>query len=185
VGRLTLIIGGARSGKSRYARDLALALSEGQGGRVAFIATARAGDREMQERIEEHRKARPAKWQTFEEPMEVSPLLSRIGDDWSVILIECLTLFISNLLLGKVGEEDVLEEVRKLIAVAKKVSAQVIIVSNEVGMGVVPPTRLGRAFRDLAGRANQLVAQEADEVLALWAGIPLPLKGGGPTPSVS
>ena len=192
MGRLTLVIGGARSGKSRYARDLATALGEGQGGRVAFIATARADDEEMQERIERHRKVRPATWRTFEEPIDVSSLLSRIGDDWPVVLMDCLTLLISNLLLDKTSlanggrwEEDIVQEVRKLISAAKEVHAQVIIVSNEVGMGIVPPTRLGRAFRDLAGRANQLVSQEADEVLALWAGIPLPLKGEDWLPGVS
>lgn len=178
------MIGGARSGKSRYARDLAIALSEGQGGRVAFIATARAGDEEMQERIERHRKVRPATWRTFEEPTDVLSLLSGIGDDWPVVLMDCLTLLLSNLLLDRTGqandvpwEEHILREVRTLISTAKEVHAQVIIVSNEVGMGVVPPSRLGRAFRDLAGRANQLLAQEADEIVALWAGIPLPLKG--------
>ena len=189
MGKLTLVIGGVRGGKSRYARDLATALSEGQGGRVAFIATARVGDEEMQERIERHRKVRPTTWRTFEEPIDVSSLLSRIGNDWPIILLDCLTLLLSNLLLDRTGqadnvpwEEDILREVRKLISTAKEVPAQVIIVSNEVGMGVVPATRLGRAFRDLAGRANQLVSQEADEVLALWAGIPLRLKGEGPVP---
>lgn len=190
MGRLVLVIGGARSGKSRYARDLATALGEGAGDRVAFIATARAGDGEMRERIERHRQARPATWQTFEEPREVAPLLGRIGNDYPVVLIDCLTLLLSNLLLKEAGredgrflqEEEIQEEVRRLIAAAKGVRAQVVVVSNEVGMGIVPPTRLGRAFRDVAGRANQLLAQEADEVLALWAGIPLRLKGEGPAP---
>ena len=186
MGKLTLVIGGARSGKSRYARDLAAALSEGQGGRVAFIATARVGDEEMKDEIERHRKMRSAAWRTFEEPLDVPPLLSRIGNEWPVVLLDCLTLLISNLLLDGTGladglsyGEEILQEVRSLISMAKEVRAQVIVVSNEVGMGIVPPTRLGRAFRDLAGRANQLLAQEADEVVGLWAGIPLALKGKG------
>lgn len=182
MGKLTLVIGGARSGKSCYARDLAAALSKGQGGRVAFIATARAGDEEMQERIARHRQGRPATWQTFEEPLDVPTLVGELGNDWPVILVDCLTLWLSNLLLDEAGEEDILCEVEKFASLAKEVPAQVIVVSNEVGMGVVPLTRLGRAFRDLAGQANQLLAEEADEVVALWAGIPLRLKGEGLVP---
>lgn len=172
-----MVIGGARSGKSRYAMGLAEAREGQEVCQVAFIATAQAGDAEMLRRIAEHRKARPAAWQTFEEPFQICTLLERIGDGFTIILLDCLTLWLSNLLLdGTKGEGEILDEVEKLITVARARRAQVVIVSNEVGMGIVPSTSLGRTFRDLAGRANQLLAREADEVVALWVGLPLKLK---------
>ncbi len=179
-GKLYLVLGGARSGKSRFAEELAKA----QGGPVTYIATAEAGDAEMARRIAAHRKRRPADWVTLEEPYSVAPLLAERGKEPGVIILDCLTLLVSNLLLREEDcgdEEEVTQRVlaagEELAAVARESRADVIVVSNEVGLGLVPPYPQGRLFRDVAGWANQIVAEKADEVFLLVAGIPLPLKG--------
>ena len=182
MGRLILILGGARSGKSAYAQEMAKRLSQGERG-VIYIATAVAGDEEMGERIARHRAERPPSWKTVEAPRKAARFIEEIGEEGQVIILDCLTLLISNLILDKgdgettVREEDILGEVENLVQAAKEVKSQVIVVSNEVGLGVVPATRLGCLFRDIAGRANQLVAREADEVYLMWAGIATRVKG--------
>ena len=179
MGRILFVLGGARSGKSRYAQSRA-AQAAGPGRPVAFIATAEGRDEEMQGRIDRHRRDRPAGWITLEAPREAGKALQGIGPEAGAVLVDCLTLLVSNLLLaapdpGK-AEQAVLAEIASLLAAARAAPAPVILVSNEVGQGVVPPTELGRAFRDIAGRAHQLVAAEADEVVFLTAGLPQKLK---------
>ena len=170
MGKLIFITGGARSGKSAFAQKLANNLSK----RVIYIATAGARDKEMKLRIKIHRKNRPSHWKTVEREKNVTEVLSRIAEKNEVILLDCLTLLISNLLLS--GEEKILKEIRQLVNEVKKAKATVLIVSNEVGMGIVPDNRLARRFRDIAGRANQIVAQAADEVYLVVSGISMKMK---------
>jgi adenosylcobinamide kinase/adenosylcobinamide-phosphate guanylyltransferase len=185
VGRLLFVLGGARSGKSRYAQARG-AEAAGPDGVVAFIATAEGRDPEMRERIRRHRQSRPAGWTTLEAPRAAAKALRaaakalREAGPAAAVLVDCLTLLMSNLLLeaadARTGEQAVLGEIHELLAAAREAPGLVILVSNEVGQGVVPESELGRAFRDIAGRAHQLVAAEADEVVFLTAGIPQKLK---------
>jgi len=179
-GKLIFITGGARSGKSSFAEKIAAKTSK----EVAYIATGQPLDDEMKIRIKKHKDRRPTNWKTYEEPIEVRELVSRLGLEKEVILIDCLTLLVSNLLLrkeNKVGdpkwEEEILLEIKRLVENSYKVPAQVIIVSNEVGMGLVPDNPLGRVYRDILGRANSIIADKADEVFMMVSGIPLKIKG--------
>jgi adenosylcobinamide kinase/adenosylcobinamide-phosphate guanylyltransferase len=172
--RVILIIGGVRSGKSRYAQKLAE-----RSKRVTFVATAeRRDDEEMREKIERHRAERPSNWTTLEEPLSLAQCVLSAEAASDVVLIDCLTLFASNLLEA---HGDNLEAARRqvddLCAAIKSPSCTVILVSNEVGSGVVPAYALGRRFRDLVGEINQRVAAVADTVLFMVAGLPLALKG--------
>jgi adenosylcobinamide kinase/adenosylcobinamide-phosphate guanylyltransferase len=194
-GKFYFITGGTRSGKSDYAEQLAAALERP----VTYVATAEAGDPEMEERIARHRRRRPASWTTIEEPRAVADLLEKIGQQDRTILIDCLTLLVTNLIyqdgpLQPAGdstgecpgvlppsvteqiEDRVLAEMRRLAEVACSSSAQVILVSNEVGLGLVPASPEGRLFRDLAGWANQAMAARADRALLLVSGLALDLK---------
>ena len=172
-----LILGGARSGKSRFAQNLAGELSE----KVLFVATGGAIDEEMRSRIEEHKKSRPRTWHTLEAPVKLSERIPEQIGDADVVIIDCITMLISNLLLGeeddKYKEEQVTTEIDQLIKCMDKLEVTFILVSNEVGLGLVPESRLGRFYRDLLGRANQLLAQHADEVYVMVAGIPVEVKG--------
>jgi adenosylcobinamide kinase/adenosylcobinamide-phosphate guanylyltransferase len=177
AGRVILLLGGARSGKSRTAEQWA---REG-GGRTLYIATAQAFDDEMRERIAQHRASRPAEWDTLEMPLHMDALPAPIGYD--VIIVDCITLLASNALLTLPDEctqteanAAVLAEVEALLAAVEQTAAMWLIVSNEVGMGVVPPYRLGRLYRDALGSANQRLAQRADEVYLLVAGLTWRLK---------
>ncbi|NPV52602.1 MAG: bifunctional adenosylcobinamide kinase/adenosylcobinamide-phosphate guanylyltransferase [Firmicutes bacterium] len=177
ISNLILITGGARSGKSRFAEQLATSL----GARVAYVATATPGDEEMKARIEMHRGRRPPGWETIEEPCDVSKAIELLtcgqcGHDADVVLVDCITLLVSNLLTAGKGEDAVLEEISRLAEVARTSRIPVIIVSNEVGMGIVPEYRLARLYRDVHGRANQILAAAAREVYVLFAGIPLEIK---------
>lgn len=181
AGEFILMLGGARSGKSRLAQDLAL---ERGGERVLFVATAEAGDAEMVERIDRHRRERLAGWRTLEAPRAVAEVLPEQIGDAQVILLDCLTVLISNLVLeaeeapfAPEVEARIVAEIEAIASIAEEFSGTFVVVSNEAGMGVVPPYPLGRAFRDLQGRANQILAQHADAVYLLVAGIPLRLKG--------
>lgn len=172
--KMVLVLGGARSGKSQFAQQLA---SE-PGEKVLFVATAEALDEEMRARIAEHRKNRPANWRTLETPSDLAQKLKAGIGDASVVIIDCLTLLISNI-MGKSGQDSekrVLTEIKELIAAASRLEAGFIIVSNEVGLGLVPDNRLGREFRDLAGKANQLIAGAASDVYFMVAGLPLKVK---------
>jgi adenosylcobinamide kinase/adenosylcobinamide-phosphate guanylyltransferase len=175
---LILILGGARSGKSAYAERLA----RERGGQVLFVATATAGDEEMAARIAAHRAARPTDWRTLEAPTEVAARVAEAGDPASTIILDCLTLLVSNLLLDHdgAGEPTVVRavetEIDALLAQVDLGAATWIVVSNEVGMGLVPPYPLGRAYRDLLGRVNARIAARADRAYLLVAGLPLDLK---------
>ena len=169
-----LVLGGVRSGKSRYAQQLAEHSS-----RVTFVATAeRRDDEEMHRKIERHRADRPAHWATVEEAVALGRVVQVSEDNCDAILIDCLTLFGANLFETYPSNEAGLEAcVEDLCDALKKTSCKVILVSNEVGSGVVPAYALGRRFRDLVGEINQRVAAVADTVVLMVAGLPLPLKG--------
>ncbi len=179
---LTLVLGGARSGKSDHAQRLV----EHGGGKVLFVATATASDEEMQARIAAHRRARPAHWETIEAPRRVGEAL-RAASSAEWILLDCMTLLVNNILVGfaePVAETDfyraVDEELEGLLDAILKSNAKWVIVSNEVGLGLVPAYPLGRFFRDALGRANQRLAQAADTVLFMVSGIPMFVKGESP-----
>jgi adenosylcobinamide kinase/adenosylcobinamide-phosphate guanylyltransferase len=173
-----LILGGARSGKSHFAQQLAGKL----GDKVLFVATGEALDEEMQDRIAEHKKARPRTWRTLEIPTGIGKEIEKQIGDAKVVIIDCLTLLVSNLLKDEPdyleAEKRMAAEIDQLIACMDKLNVIFIIVSNEVGMGLVPETRLGRIYRDLLGKANQLIARHAIEVYLMVAGIPFKVKQG-------
>jgi adenosylcobinamide kinase / adenosylcobinamide-phosphate guanylyltransferase len=167
--RLTLVLGGARSGKSRYAE----ALIEEAASEALYLATAQALDGEMAERIRRHRARRGQRWTTVEEPLALPERLLAEARRRIPILVECLTLWLSNLLL-KGGDGEA--EIALLLSVLPRLEAPVVLVANEVGLGIVPETALARAFRDQAGLLNQRVAAAAERVVFLVAGLPLLLK---------
>jgi adenosylcobinamide kinase/adenosylcobinamide-phosphate guanylyltransferase len=176
---LTLVLGGARSGKSTHAQQLA---RERGGDDVLFVATAQALDDEMAARIAAHRADRPAAWRTLEAPRHVGETISQAGS-CGVVLVDCLTLLVSNAVVAlpesasaAEAEAAALAEVDELIAAYRRGMASWIVISNEVGLGLVPPYPVGRAYRDALGRANQCLAAEADEVLFMVAGIPVKVK---------
>lgn len=180
MSRLVFLLGGARSGKSTHA----LRLAEAAGQPVTFIATAQALDAEMSARIARHRAERPAAWTTLEIPFGVAARAGGIGD--GVVVLDCVTMLVSNRMMPFVRGEEldeaaameaVDEEVGALIGAVRSRDWEWIVTSNEVGLGVVPPYPLGRAYRDLLGWANQRLAREADEVLWMVAGIPVPIQG--------
>lgn len=169
--RIVLVTGGARSGKSRFALEEALKIA----GEKAFIATAEATDKEMEDRITRHRKDRGGGWRTFEEPLAVAGLIKGTDGSYPVIVVDCLTLWLANVMMsGLDGEEETGRLVAALRAVKK---SEIFVVSNEVGMGIVPENELARRFRDVAGRLNQRVAAIADEVYVTFSGIPVRIKG--------
>lgn len=175
----TLIIGGARSGKSRFAQKLALK----SGGAVLFVATAEAGDEEMKQRIEEHRKARPPTWKTLEATTQVGRQIVQNIDQSQTVIIDCITLLINNIFQQHekdtdtaIIEKEVMAEIDELVNSIDRVDATSIIVTNEVGLGLVPADRVSRLYRDLLGKANQVLVQHADEVYMMVAGIPVTIK---------
>lgn len=169
MGKITFILGGARSGKSRFAA--LLAKKHGKTGKAAFIATCLAGDKEMRARIALHKKARPARWKTFEKPKDVSSLLTKIGSDFEVIIIDCLTLLLCDFMMRGFKEERIEHDISRMLKAVAKIKAKTVIVSNEVGLGIVPNNKMGREFRDIAGRVNQMVASKANEVYFMISGL--------------
>lgn len=167
--RTTLVLGGARSGKSRYAEDLAAA----HPGPKVYVASAVAGDAEMASRIAHHQARRGEGWTTVETPLAVIEAIARNDAKDRFVLFDCVTLWVSNLMHA---ERDVASEVERLAAVVAGFRGRLAIVSNEVGLGIVPDNPLARAFRDEAGRANQELAAAAEEVVFIAAGLPLRLK---------
>jgi len=177
---LILILGGARSGKSAHAQALALEMG---GPSVLYLATAQAFDEEMQARIAQHRAERPAAWWTLEAPSLIGAPIAEAGAAARVVLLDCMTLLASNAVLGAgdgapapVAEAAVAREVAALLAAYRAGDATWIVVSNEVGMGLVPPHPLGRVYRDALGRANQTLAAAAGRVSLLVAGLPMRVK---------
>jgi adenosyl cobinamide kinase/adenosyl cobinamide phosphate guanylyltransferase len=172
--QVILILGGARSGKSGYAQKMAETFE----GKRLFVATAQALDDEMAKRIENHKKRRGDTWETREEPVKIPDLISDSQDGYAVILVDCLTLWVSNLLMASGDDVERVEDgVERLVDCLGTIRTTVVLVSNEVGSGVVPESRLARSFRDLAGVLNQRVAGIADRVIFMVAGIPWVLKG--------
>ena len=175
---LTLILGGARSGKSRFAQRLAAGAE-----RVCYVATLTPGDdAEMQERAARHRADRPSSWQTVEEPLALADAVELAARDADTVLVDCLTLWLSNLSWEyRASEAGRLEDAvqAQIGRVAKTARAcHVVLVSNEVGSGTVPESPVARVFRDIQGFANQWAAEAADEAIVVVAGLPLYLKGG-------
>jgi adenosylcobinamide kinase/adenosylcobinamide-phosphate guanylyltransferase len=199
MGKLTLILGGARSGKSTFAEQRAKELG---GDYVLYVATSETKDEEMQQRVEKHRSERPSAWGTLEAPRTVAQALRQAQDTAlrqersaaRVVLLDCMTFLVANHLMDAAGPEgdpfddpsadpfdaqieaDVVAEVEALVAYVAETAVEMLVVSNEVGLGVVPPYELGRAYRDILGRANQILARHADEVHLLVAGIPMRVK---------
>jgi adenosylcobinamide kinase/adenosylcobinamide-phosphate guanylyltransferase len=178
-----LIIGGARSGKSRFAQELASKLGEP----VLFVATAEAGDEEMRHRIEEHQRSRPATWSTLEITTHIgSQIVQNIGGA-KVVIVDCITLLVNNIFSqhsyqtdeqidASLVEKEVTSEISELVECINRVDASFIMVTNEVGTGLVPVSRVSRLYRDLLGKANQILAEHADEIYLMLAGLPVPIK---------
>jgi adenosylcobinamide kinase / adenosylcobinamide-phosphate guanylyltransferase len=172
-GSVTLVLGGARSGKSRYAQQLAE-----QSRRVLFVATAKATDDEMRAKIDRHREDRSKEWLTVEEPLELPKVIAEHEKESEVIVVDCLTIFAANLLEAEGENIPAIEDrIEALCESLRTVQCMVVLVSNEVGSGVVPEYLLGRRYRDLLGEINQRVARIADDVVLMVAGLPLALKG--------
>ncbi len=170
---VTLITGGARSGKSAHALALAEA---GTGARRFFIATAEPLDDEMRERIAYHRARRPARFTTIEEPIALAAALSALDGRADIVVVDCLTLWVSNLMLAARGDEAIIAETRALAGALEGARFESIVVSGEVGAGIVPENAAARRFRDLLGWTNQAVARVAERVLLMVAGCPLRVK---------
>ena len=170
--RLALILGGARSGKSRYALELAGSFPSPR----LYLATAEAEDEEMAARIARHRRDRGEGWDTVEAPLDLAGALAQAQGRYQVILADCLTLWLSNWLIRGGGSAELQKVCEELAAVGEKVTTPTILVSNEVGWGIVPENPLAREFRDWAGWLHQLIAATADLVVLLAAGLPLTLK---------
>lgn len=191
MGKLILILGGARSGKSSYAEQRAKELG---GESVLYVATSEIKDDEMQQRVAKHRAERLPAWGTLESPRNVAQALRQERSSARVVLLDCMTFLVANHLMDAAApkenpfddpradpfdpqiEANVVTEVETLIAYVQEADVQLVVVSNEVGLGVVPPYELGRAYRDILGRANQILARHADEVQLLVAGIPMKVK---------
>ena len=169
----TLILGGCRSGKSSHALALA---NQVPGDRKIFMATSVPTDGEMQERVDKHILERGSSWQTAEVPVEIPEEIERLAPDVDVILVDCLTLWVSNLLFNEFDSQKIFEKAELLTRVLQRAPCPVIMVSNEVGSGVVPENALARKFRDMAGFVNQKVAAASDRVTLVVAGIPMEIK---------
>ncbi|MPS69433.1 MAG: bifunctional adenosylcobinamide kinase/adenosylcobinamide-phosphate guanylyltransferase [Novosphingobium sp.] len=165
----TFVLGGARSGKSRHGQ----ALVEGVPGRLVYIATGQALDDEMEARIARHREDRGPRWSTLEAPMELVEAIGKAAGEADAVLVDCLTLWLSNLMLAEAALQPRFDALCRAIADCPK---PLVLVANEVGMGIVPETSLGRRFRDEAGRLNQQVAAVVDHAVLVAAGLPLVLK---------
>jgi adenosylcobinamide kinase/adenosylcobinamide-phosphate guanylyltransferase len=172
MGHLLVVTGGVRSGKSRYAIDRA----RPWGRRVLYVATCQPEDDEMRERVRRHRAERPDTWMTVEQDRDLPAIIQEYAPRADGILLDCLTLYVSRLLVAGSGEIDVVRQVDDLCLALRDVPPPAAIVTNEVGWGVVPETPLGRLFRDAAGRANQIAAQHAQEVVLMVCGLPVVIK---------
>lgn len=172
MAKTIFITGGARSGKSRLAETLAV----GFGTPLCYLATGEARDAEMANRIAAHKARRGEGWQTVEEPLRLAEAVKDADGRFRAVLVDCVTLWLTNLLLASDDPDAVLDQVRALAELLPGLTTPLLLVSNEVGMGIVPDNALARSFRDLAGRTNQILAAAADEVYVTFSGIPLRLK---------
>lgn len=172
MSKLILVTGGARSGKSTYAQSLAKSLK----GKVIYIATAEALDAEMKKRISLHKKARPKDWLVIEEPLEVLSAVKKLHKGEIVIILDCLTLLISNLIFKGLSDDKIRANIKSIAAELKKKAEFSIVVTNEVGSGIVPDSALARRFRDMQGTANQIMSKHADEVYLLVSGVSVRIK---------
>lgn len=168
--RATFVLGGARSGKSSFAEGLI----EASGMDAVYLATGRAWDDEMSERIAQHKQRRGGSWTTIEEPLDLVGVLQRECTGNRAVLVDCLTLWLTNLMMS---EKDIETETARLVAALRELKGAVVLVSNEVGLGIVPENRMARDFRDHAGRLHQAVAGAAAQVYFVAAGLPLKMKG--------
>ena len=186
LSQFTFITGGARSGKSRFAELLAAHAKRP----VIYIATAQILDDEMALRVKQHQQQRPSTWRLIEEPLNIRDTLIQLKDEDGIILLDCVTLWLTNLLLAGPSQNDnelfsnelepqILDLVKEVAQLAREIKPQVIFVSNEVGQGIVPEYPLARAYRDLAGRSNQILAHSADQVYLVVAGFPIEIKHFG------
>ncbi|KUO78190.1 MAG: adenosylcobinamide kinase/adenosylcobinamide phosphate guanyltransferase [Desulfosporosinus sp. BRH_c37] len=181
MSQFTLVTGGASSGKSRFAELLAAQAKRP----VIYIATAQIWDEEMALRVKKHQLQRPATWRLIEEPLNIRETLFQLKDEDGVILLDCVTLWLTNLLLaghdlsnGEL-EPQILTIVKDVARLAQEIKPQVFFVTNEVGQGIVPENPLARAYRDLAGRSNQILAHSAEQVYMVVAGLPMEIKHSG------
>jgi adenosylcobinamide kinase / adenosylcobinamide-phosphate guanylyltransferase len=173
---MTFVLGGVRSGKSRFAQRIASGFRS-----VVFIATATASDPEMELRIERHRMSRPAAWQTLEVPVDLDVAISSLEDPHQLAVIDCVTIYLANVMSAAKGDERAIRDhTDRFCSALEKTAASIILVSNEVGSGVHAPTTLGRFYCDLLGELNQRVAALADNVVLMVAGIAVPIKGRVP-----
>lgn len=172
MGKIIFIIGGARSGKSRYAIELAKGLSK----KVVYIATCSLPDSEMKKRIKQHKLSRPRYWKIIEESRDIDSILQRLRAKFKVVLIDCIGLLVFNLLTDKLKDKEITTRIKKLMIKISKERFTTILVSNEVGTGLVPDSPLGRRFRDILGMVNQIIAEKAEEVIFMQSGIPIRIK---------
>lgn len=175
MGKIVLVTGGARSGKSAFAENYAKKF----GKNISYIATAEVYDKEMEKRISLHKERRPKEWTTYEYPKNASRAIETAGQNSDMILFDCLTIYLSNLILSmeeNIDEEKIYNEMDLLIKAAKNISATTIFVTNEVGAGIVPENKLSRIFRDVAGKVNQIFSKNADEVYLAVSGCAIELK---------
>mgnify|MGYP000335991126 CR=1 FL=1 len=182
--KFIFVLGGARSGKSSYAVELAKKLKK----RTVFIATCISPDAEMKKRIKMHKALRPRQWKVIEEGKDINSVLIKLGNKprpcaqrrgkYEIILIDCLGMWLSNLLADGLADKEIEKEISRLIKSISRCKGIVILVSNEVGTGIVPDNLPARRFRDLVGFSNQMVAKEADRVIFMQSGIPMIIKGG-------
>lgn len=189
-GDMIFVIGGARSGKSSFAEGKTKELQEKLNTNVLYVATSIPFDDDMKDRVQKHKDSRPNTWHTLEQYKDFKSMVdTEFFKKSDVILLDCMTLMVSNLLLENnvdfdtvprcevnVIEANIITEIKNFLSICREYNKNLIIVANEVGLGVVPPYRLGNIFRDIAGRANQLIARECEEVFLLTAGIPLKIK---------
>ena len=173
MAELIFITGGCKSGKSKFAVELA----KKTGGKVLFIATCIPKDKEMKERVRIHKLNRPKNWDTVEEEKDLVSLIKNVKGKYKCILIDCLTILISNLLLNKKNKKYIEKEMEELARISRETNSRVIVISNEVGSGIVPGNKIAREFRDIAGIVNQKLASFADEVYLVVSGIPVKIKG--------
>lgn len=175
MGKIILILGGARSGKSSFA----VSRAEKSGKKAAFIATAQAIDKEMRRRIQLHKQNRPKRWPTIEEYTNILSRIEEINQSFEIVILDCLTIYISNLLLQGTDETEIENHIADLVKTLKTANFETLIISNEVGLGIVPNNALSRKFRDLAGKINQITAKQSDEVIFMVSGLPLTIKPSG------